>query len=135
MGSIYLSRPSPNPSIFSSASQRASETPSVGNDSVSSIEMNPMEETIHNLYAIREEDEEEEEKINTTPTPCSGVSSPTGKRRQSSNTESMLDLSLGESTSNKELPTSPQMHGSVTQSQEPPTTDEDFEVLENPYAD
>ena len=136
MGSIYLSRPSPTPSIFSSASQRASETPSVGNDSVSSIEMNLMEETIQNLYAIREEDEEEEEeKINATPTPCSGVSSPTGKRRQSSNTESMLDLSQGESTSNKELPTSQQMHGSVTQSQEPPTTDEDFEVLENSYAD
>ena len=125
MGSIYLRRPSATPSILSSASQRASDTPSIGNDSVSSIEMNPMEGTIQNLYAIQEEDEEEEEEIMATPTPSSGVSSPTGKRQPNS----VLDLSLGESTSNKELPTS------VTQSQEPSTTDEDFEVLENPYAD
>ena len=124
MGSIYLRRTSATPRILSSDSRRASGTPSIGNDSFSSIEMNPMEGTIRNLHAIQEEVEEE---IMATPTPSSGVSSLTGKRRPNSNTES--------STSNKELPTSPQMHGSVTQSQEPPTTDEDFEALENPYAD
>jgi hypothetical protein len=132
MGSIYLRRPSAIPSILSSVSRRASETPSIGNESVSSIEMNPMEGTIQNLHAIQEDEEEE---IMAMPTPSSGVSSPMGKRRQNSNTESVLDLSLGESTSNKELPTSPQTHGSVTQRQELSTTDEDFEVLENPHAD
>ena len=134
MGSIYLRCPSATPSILSSVSGRASETPSIGNESVSSIEMNPMEGTIQNLHAIQEEDEEEEE-IMAMPPPSSGVSSPTGKRQQNSNTESVLDLSLGESTSNKELPTSPQINGSVTQSQELSTTDEDFEMLENPHAD
>lgn len=136
MSSIYLRRPSATPSILSFGGRRSSETPSIGNDSISSIEMNPMEGTIQNLYAIQEEDEEEEEEeMVAKPTPYFKTPSPTGKRRRNSNTESMGDLSVNESTSNDEHSSSPQIHGSVTQSREPSTTDGDIEVVENPYTD
>ena len=125
----YLRRPSATPSFDS---RQPSETPSIGNDSVSSIEMNPMEGTIQNLYAIREEEEEEEEEMGATPTPSQ---SPADKKRRTSNTESVLDLSVGGNTSDKDLSSSPHTHGSITQSGQPSTTDEDSEILENPYAD
>ena len=135
LSSIYLRRPSDTPSVFSAGSRHSSETPSLGANSVSSIEMNTMDRTISNLHAIQEEQEEEEEDITTTPPPTSKEAS-SGKTRRNSNTESMQNLSLSGSVSNERSSVSPEKESfSVSPSQEPSTTDGDFEVLENPYAD
>ena len=128
-------RSSVTPSELVLSDRRSSDTPSEATNSPF-----PEDGTISNLHVIQEEDEEEEDVL-ASPAPTKLSSQE--KTRRNSHTESMMDLSPKETTSN-ESHSFPVQQESSHSLPNFTSTDDDIsevtendnsEVLENQYAD